>query len=80
MPTIARIGPFRFFFYANEGSEPPHVHVQRDKALAKVWLAPVEIASSTGFTAKDLRTLLRLVDKETHRFVEAWHEFFAKSV
>ena len=44
MPTIARIGPYRFFFYGNEGSEPPHVHVQRERMLAKFWLDPVSLA------------------------------------
>ena len=41
MPTVDRIGPYRFFFFANEGNEPPHVHVQRGRALAKFWLQPV---------------------------------------
>ena len=28
MPTLLRIGPYRIFFYSNEGNplEPPHVH------------------------------------------------------
>jgi hypothetical protein len=28
MPTVLRIGPYRFFFYSNEGHEPPHIHVE----------------------------------------------------
>ena len=78
MPTILRIGPFRFFFYSNEGGEPRHVHVQRDSCLAKFWLDPPALASSAGFSAKDLHKLLELV--ETHRKVvaEAWDEFFAR--
>lgn len=31
MPTILRDGPYRLFFYSNEGEEPPHVHVERDR-------------------------------------------------
>ena len=27
MPTVLRIGPFRFHFYSDEGNEPPHIHV-----------------------------------------------------
>ena len=41
MPTVLRIGPYRFYFFSNEGDEPPHVHVDRDAATAKVWLDPV---------------------------------------
>jgi len=33
-PTVKRIGPYRFFFFGNEGSEPPHVHVRRERFLA----------------------------------------------
>jgi hypothetical protein len=35
MPAIARVGPYRVFFYSNEGLEPPHVHIQRGRSLAK---------------------------------------------
>ena len=35
MPTVLRIGPFRFFFYSNESGEPAHIHIQQDKMLAK---------------------------------------------
>ena len=36
MPTLGRIGPFRFFFYSNEGAEPPHVHAQQERKMAKL--------------------------------------------
>jgi len=35
MPTILRVGPYRFFFYSADGEEPPHVHVERDDSVAK---------------------------------------------
>jgi len=38
VPTIARIDGFRFYFYSHEPNEPPHVHVDRAGASAKVWL------------------------------------------
>ncbi len=30
MPTVLRTGPYRFFFYAGDRDEAPHVHVERD--------------------------------------------------
>jgi hypothetical protein len=42
MPTVLRSGPYRFFFYAGDGSEPPHVHVERDDSEAKFWLGPFD--------------------------------------
>jgi hypothetical protein len=76
MPTIDRIGPYRLFFYSNEGSEAAHVHVQRDRSLAKFWLDPVALASSTGFAAHELREVEKLVTARSTILIEAWNEFF----
>ena len=35
MPTVLRIGPYRFHFYSREGNEPPHIHVQAGEDEAK---------------------------------------------
>ena len=35
LPTVARIGPYRFFFFSNEGTESPHVHVQHEGGWRK---------------------------------------------
>ena len=76
MPTIARLGPYRVFFFSNEAWEPPHVHVHRDTSLAKFWLEPVALVSATGFSARELRQLERLVTENQVTWLEAWHEFF----
>jgi hypothetical protein len=58
MPVVLRIGPYRFFFLcSNERGEPAHIHVQRQRALAKFWLQPVALASSSGFAAQELSRL-----------------------
>lgn len=49
MPTVLRLGPYRFFFYAGDRDEPPHVHVKRDNRLAKFWLDPAKLERSGGF-------------------------------
>ena len=54
MPTLLRVGPYRFFFYSNEGSEPGHVHVTPGNSEAKFWLANCELASSFGFRPREL--------------------------
>lgn len=76
MPTIARSGPYRIFFFSNEGTEPPHVHVQREASLAKFWLDPVALAAATGFSARELKDLERLVVENRYTCLEAWNEFF----
>ncbi|MCR9093244.1 MAG: DUF4160 domain-containing protein [bacterium] len=76
MPTIARIGPYRFFFFSNEGREPPHVHVERDAATAKFWLDPVVLSSADGMSSRDLRRLHSIVAERHEEFRSAWDEFF----
>jgi hypothetical protein len=78
MPTIARIGPYRFFFFSNEGTEPMHVHVQREQKLAKFWLDPVSHAGSTGFPGHELTQIEAIVVANRERFMEVWHEFFGR--
>ncbi|MGE0144383.1 MAG: DUF4160 domain-containing protein [Planctomycetota bacterium] len=76
MPTVLRIGPARFFFYSNEGSEPPHIHVEQAGAVAKFWLDPVSLASSSRLSARELRRLEREVSEHRMNFLEAWHDYF----
>ena len=76
MPTIARIGPYRIYFYSQDRREPPHVHIDRDAHTAKLWLGPVELAHNIGFRAKELRDVRRVVIEHTTEFLEAWHDNF----
>ncbi len=75
-PTVLKVGRYRFFFFSNEGFEPPHVHVQDGSSLAKFWLESVELAASTGFASQDLTKLRSLVVEHRDELLEAWHEFF----
>src|SRR5271157_5911015 len=38
MPTILMVQGWRFFFYANEGNEPMHVHAVKGDADCKYWI------------------------------------------
>ncbi len=78
MPTVARIGKYRFFFFSNEGREPTHVHVESADSHAKFWLEPVTLAQSIGYNASELTRLRRLVLAHKERFEEKWHEHFSR--
>jgi Domain of unknown function (DUF4160) len=54
MPTVLRERGFRFFFYADDRTEPRHVHVQREPRTAKFWLEPIECERSSGFSRSEL--------------------------
>ncbi|MFO8024411.1 DUF4160 domain-containing protein [Thiohalophilus sp.] len=74
MPTILKIGPYRFFFYSNERGEPPHIYIQREQFLAKFWLNPVALAGSKRFASHELRTIHKHIDENRKIFLEAWNE------
>jgi hypothetical protein len=76
MPTVYRNGPFRFFFYAGDGDEPPHVHVERDNGEAKYWLDPVRLERSHGISRTVLNRIRRLVEENREQLLEGWNEFF----
>jgi hypothetical protein len=76
MPTVLRVGPYRFFFYAGDGGEPPHVHVERDDGEAKFWLDPVRLERSRGFRGKEINRIRATVEEHRDRLLEGWHEFF----
>jgi hypothetical protein len=72
MPTVLRIGPYRFFFYSNEGNEPPHIHVRSSNGEAKFWLTSVELAYNYGYRGHELRQVKLLVAENRELLIEAW--------
>ena len=76
MPTILQIGPYRFFFYASDYSEPVHVHIERDSKVAKFWIDPVRLHYSGGFNRVELNKIMRIINEYQSQLKEAWHEYF----
>ena len=76
MPTVLRSGPYRFFFYAGDGGEPPHVHVERDNCEAKFWLDPVRLERSGGYAAKELLRIEQIVTEHHLQLMDSWNGFF----
>lgn len=77
MPTILKIGPYRFFFYAVDRDEPVHVHVERDDKIAKFWLDPVRLQSSGGFGRIEISRIHKIIYKNQSKLLEAWNEYFS---
>jgi hypothetical protein len=74
MPTVLRVGAFRFHFYSDEGSEPPHIHVRGPDGECKFWLEPISLASATGIKPHEIRTIERLVFEHKEVLISAYHE------
>ena len=76
MPTVLRLGPYRFFFYAGDRDEPQHVHIERDDRIAKFWLEPIRLQSSGGLSRVEIARIERLVSDHREVLMEAWDEYF----
>mgnify|MGYP001093662629 CR=1 FL=1 len=74
MPTILRIGPYRFHFYSREDNEPAHIHIERDDLECKFWLEPVALARNFGFPGSELNRLAELVEINKVTLIESWNK------
>ena len=73
---MLRIGPYRFFFYSNEGSERAHIHVKSGDGEAKFWLDPVEEVWERGYHSRQLRQIEGHINGNLETLLLAWEEFF----
>ena len=74
MPTVLRIGPYRFHFYSDEGDEPPHIHVRSGDGDCKFWLDPLLLAKNRGIPASKLNEIERLVFEHQKLLIEKYNE------
>jgi len=77
MPTVFEDGPYSFIFFSSDKGEPPHIHVKRERRIAKFWLASTMLAKNRGFPGHELNHIAHLVAKHESTLMEAWHEFFS---
>ncbi len=79
MPTILLVMGWRFFFYANEGNEPIHIHCRKGEKDCKYWLDckkfNIEEAFSYNMNNKDRREVKKII-YEYFEFIEKeWKNF-----
>lgn len=78
MPTLLDVEGFRFFFFSREGTEPPHVHVEKGDGRAKLWLSPVELVYARGLTRAETRRIRELTSEHAEDFLEKWRRHFGQ--
>ena len=79
MPTVFKREGYRFYFFSNEGDprEPVHIHAESADGRAKLWLYPeVNVASSAGYSRKQLAEIVALVSVRRDEIEKAWNEYF----
>jgi Domain of unknown function (DUF4160) len=78
MPTVLRIGPYRFHFYSDESNEPAHIHVRCADGECKFWLDPISLAGNRGIPAHDLRAVERLVFANQPFLITQYNEYHSR--
>ena len=76
MPTVLKVRGYRFFFFSSEKGKPPHVHVEKNEASAKIWLNPVILQKSTGFKPHEINAILKFTQQNAAKLEETRHEYF----
>jgi len=78
MPTAMKLGPYRFHFYSDEGSEPVHIHVETPDGECKFWLDPIRLAGNKGVSPEVIRKIERIVFEYRTFLEEQFHEHFSR--
>ena len=70
---------WRFFFYANEGDEPIHIHCRKAEKEAKYWLDTKNFDVLEAFTIKmnnkDIRQVKKIIYDHFELIEEEWNNF-----
>lgn len=76
MPTVLKVGAYTFIFFSSDRGEPAHIHVKRDRQLAKFWLDSIALEKNRGFKEHELNQIARLVEEYQTELLDAWHDYF----
>ena len=72
------IDGFDFFFYSKEETRR-HIHIEKGEKNAKIWLEPdVEVAYNHGFTSKEIKYVLQIIQAYGRSIDKKWNEHFGK--
>ena len=74
MPTVLRVGPYRFFFYSYDLGERMRIHVISGKNEAKFWLDDCSLAKNLGMHENDLQTVQKLVNEYREMLIHEWNK------
>ena len=75
MPTLLRVGPYRFQMVMFDCLERPHVHVRGGSiGEAKIWLTPlISVADSGGYTPREVARIRVIVTRNAEVLLQRWN-------
>jgi len=74
MPTLARAGPYRIFMFMSDCVEPRHVHVEGVHGAVKFWLEPVHLATSIGYSPRQISRIRTIIDRERGMLIQGFDD------
>ena len=74
MPTLLRAGRYRFAIVMADCAEPPHAHVSGGGGACKLWLRPISMARTAGYSRQEERGIIELARKHEAVLLERWEE------
>ncbi len=77
MPTIFREDGYRFFFFSDEHL-PKHIHIEKGDSYVRIELLCLRVTHSYKISPKEVKKLLKLVEKNRKMMIGAWDEYFSK--
>lgn len=87
MPQIFKIGPYRIYFWSNEGEplEPIHVHISEgepSKDGTKIWITRTGKGlvshNKSRIPERTLRNFVRFIDANSDEIKDRWLEQFGE--
>jgi len=78
MPTLLNTGKYRVFFYSKEGPRP-HVHVETDGGLVKIWLDDLTTKDVENLSSKKVRDAVKFVSQHEEDFERKWNAYFNRA-
>jgi hypothetical protein len=76
MPTVMKLGSYRFHFYSDEGRGPVHIHVETPDGECKFWLDPIRLAGNKGVSPEVIRKIERIVFEYSTFLEDKFYEYF----
>ena len=77
MPKV-RLDGHEFYFFSNEGTEPPHVHVMIDGVRLKFWLNDGSLATSRRHQLRigqhKVNRAINVIRQNSAALLEIWNE------
>jgi hypothetical protein len=73
MPTVFTEGGFRFMIYLDD-HPPAHVHAIGADCVVRIGLEPLEVLSSVGARANEVRRAAGIAERRREELLAAWRK------